>query len=306
MNTKISKKKIKKENGNKKRKPKNGKGFLNKIINKLPFEAHLPGYQYCGPGTHLEKRLNRNDPGINDLDKACKEHDIAYSNTNNMEERHQADKILGNRAWKRFKSLNSGIRERMDALGVAGIMKTKQKLGMGLKTKKGSCIKKKSECKKPKKTKTKPQKKSSVSKVFKNAMSTAKFTLHTKQPKTVPEAAKVAIQAAKTIVKKHNLTEKDIKHGLPRIIPVPKKMGGVLPLIPIFAGLSALGALAGGSAGVANAVISANNAKRNFNEAQRHNQMIEAISLGKSGSGLFLSPYKKGLGLFLGPDPKNV
>ena len=32
-----------------------GKGLLNRIINKLPFELHLTGYQYCGPGTKLEE-----------------------------------------------------------------------------------------------------------------------------------------------------------------------------------------------------------------------------------------------------------
>lgn len=64
-----------------------------------------------------------------------------------------------------------------------------------------------------------------------------------------------------------------------RIIPAPK-IGGVLPMIPIFAGLSALGALMGGSAGVANAVVSANKAKNDLKEVQRHNQLIEAIALG--------------------------
>lgn len=49
---------------------------MNKMINKMPVEAHLPEYQYCGPETHLEKRLARSDPGINKLDTACKEHDI--------------------------------------------------------------------------------------------------------------------------------------------------------------------------------------------------------------------------------------
>ena len=39
-----------------------GKGLLNKIINNLPVELHIPGYQYCGPdGTKLTKRGN----GIN-------------------------------------------------------------------------------------------------------------------------------------------------------------------------------------------------------------------------------------------------
>ena len=55
-----------------------GKGLGNKIINNLPFELHLPGYQYCGPGTKLTEPLARGDPGINPLDAACKDHDIAY------------------------------------------------------------------------------------------------------------------------------------------------------------------------------------------------------------------------------------
>lgn len=39
-----------------------GKGLVDTVINKLPIELHLPGYQYCGPGTKLEKRLTRGDP----------------------------------------------------------------------------------------------------------------------------------------------------------------------------------------------------------------------------------------------------
>lgn len=29
---------------------KSGKGLLDKIIDKLPVELHVPSYQYCGPG----------------------------------------------------------------------------------------------------------------------------------------------------------------------------------------------------------------------------------------------------------------
>lgn len=29
---------------------KRGSGLVNKLIDKLPFELHLPGYNYCGPG----------------------------------------------------------------------------------------------------------------------------------------------------------------------------------------------------------------------------------------------------------------
>ena len=50
-----------------------------KIINNLPVELHIPGYQYCGPGTELTKRLACGDLGTNIVDRACKEHDIVYS-----------------------------------------------------------------------------------------------------------------------------------------------------------------------------------------------------------------------------------
>ena len=96
---------------------------------------------------------------------------------------------------------------------------------------------------------------------------------------------------------------KNTKIKLPkqRIIPIPKT-GGILPLIPIFAGLSALGALSGGAAGIASAVNSAKNAQKKLDEQIRHNKAIEKISIGK---GLYLQPYKKGCGLYLEPYAKN-
>lgn len=108
-----------------------GNGLLNNAINKLPFEMHIPGYQFCGPGTKLKKRLARGDTGINPLDEACKEHDITYSLEKNLENRHNADKILATKAMERFHSSNASIGEKMAALGVAGAMKTKVRLGMG-------------------------------------------------------------------------------------------------------------------------------------------------------------------------------
>ena len=35
-----------------------GKGFINDTINSLPFEMHMPGHNFTGPGTKLNKRLN--------------------------------------------------------------------------------------------------------------------------------------------------------------------------------------------------------------------------------------------------------
>ena len=109
-----------------------GYGLVNRIINSLPVELHVPGYQFCGPGTKLAERLARGDPGINPLDAACREHDIAYSqNRQNLEARHKADKILADKAWSRVAAKDSSFSERAAALGIAGIMDIKPKLGMG-------------------------------------------------------------------------------------------------------------------------------------------------------------------------------
>lgn len=110
-----------------------GAGFLNSVINKLPVELHIPGYQYCGPGTKLQKRLLRGDPGKNPLDRACKEHDIAYTRSPGLAERHVADKELISAAIGRLKAKDASIGERIAALGVAGAIKTKVAMGAGLK-----------------------------------------------------------------------------------------------------------------------------------------------------------------------------
>lgn len=113
-----------------------GDGFLNSAINKLPFELHLPGYNFCGPGTKLEKRLARGDMGINPLDEACKQHDIAYANYKDLKERHQADNTLLKNALSRISSGETPWRERLAAIGVSAAMKAKLKLGMGIKSNK--------------------------------------------------------------------------------------------------------------------------------------------------------------------------
>lgn len=270
-----------------------GRGIADSIINRLPIELHLPGYQYCGPGTKLQKRLERGDPGINSLDKACKEHDISYSIYKNIEDRHRADQILADRAWQISKSRDSKAGERASAWFVTNAMKAKLKLGMGAKlnrkiTKKargvGATLKR------------------NMTKVKKNAVSFRKAVQHASQvlkndpTDNMKGAIKKALKAAKTIIKRKNTIK------IPRIIPVPKT-GGVLPfLIPLFAGLSAVGALSGGAAGIAKAVIGANNAKKQLSESERHNREMEMILVGK---GLHLKPYRKGLGLYLNPQSKN-
>jgi len=112
-----------------------GRGLLNRVIDALPFELHIPGYQFYGPGTHLEKRLARGDRDINSLDAACREYDIAYSRSNDLVERQMADKILAEKARKRIIARNSTLGERAAAAAVWAAMKVKTKIGMGTKTK---------------------------------------------------------------------------------------------------------------------------------------------------------------------------
>lgn len=121
---------------------KKGCGFLNTLINKLPLELHIPGYNYCGPGTKLQRRLDRGDQGINPLDEACKKHDIAYSQFKDINTRNIADRELATVASNRVKASDAKLGEKIAAFGVSNIMNIKSKLGMGLrKRKKGGNLK---------------------------------------------------------------------------------------------------------------------------------------------------------------------
>ncbi|KYN28559.1 hypothetical protein ALC57_02017 [Trachymyrmex cornetzi] len=93
-----------------------GAGLLNKTINALPFKVHIPGYQFCGPGTGLVKRLARGDRNINRLNVACREHDIAYSQSNDLAGRHIADRVLVERARERITASDSTKRTKRKRL----------------------------------------------------------------------------------------------------------------------------------------------------------------------------------------------
>lgn len=251
------------------------------------------------------------------MDRACREHDIAYDKTTNTKERNKFDDILANQAWKRVKSSNASLGERATALGVTGVMKLKSKLGMGLSNKKQlaprAVVKKRVKLKsqpiakargkgieKQKRTSKSQLSATDIKKLLRQAIQNAKQKIKLNNPTTFNDATKTALAAAKQVVTK-KIPKKNLADKLPRVIPIPK-VGGVLPLIPIFAGLSALGALMGGSASIANAVITANSAKNRLKEAHRHNETMEAIALGRpvhTGNGLFLTPYKKGYGLYV-------
>lgn len=259
---------------------KKGSGLLDSIVNKIPIEMHIPGYQYCGPGTKLQKRLRRGDPGINPLDQACKQHDIVYAQHNHGPKRYEADQLLAKSAMKRIVASDASLQERASALAVAAAMKAK----MGL-SKMGGKLNKRIKCLKKKCS-------------FVTLVKKAKDALKKSKPKNLKNAIAIALKKVKQVKKSEIIR--------PRVIPVPKT-GGVLPLIPIFAGLSALGALAGGTTSIIKTINEAQNAKQLLSESSRHNRMMESVALGKSiaGSGLYLKPYKKGYGLYLKPYPTS-
>lgn len=253
------------------RRARKGRGLVNSLINRLPIELHLPGYQFCGPGTNLEKR--KGDSGINQLDRACKEHDIAYNIKKDMDSRKKADKILADKAWQRVKAPDSSWGEKAAALLVTNAMKAKRKIGSGI---------------------NKNKIKTKIS--FIDLVKSSKVN----DVSSILNASKVAYKKAKMHLRGKT------KPSAPRVLPLPTKEGGFLQfLVPLMAGLSAVGSLAGGAASVAKAINEAKEAKLKLDEQKRHNMAIEGQ---KVGNGLYLKPYKNGYGLFIHKEksPKKI
>lgn len=154
------------------------------------------------------------------MDAACKQHDIAYS-SNNPEAREIADKKLQREAFKRVFAKDSSLGERTTALAVTAAMKARRLVG-----KVGGEIK--------------PKKKFDRSKsiTFTKLVREARAKINMAKPDDVGAAAKMALAAVKKR-KRGKIVSR------PRTIKLPTHSGGVLPLIPIFAGLSALGSITG-------------------------------------------------------------
>lgn len=131
----------------------NGSGILNNMLKKIPIpEMHLglpqgeegenvPNgsfnntrkYSYCGPGTKVQQRIAEGYEGINSLDKACKRHDIAYSENKSTKARNTHDDILANEASAIATNPEEPEYVRKDARLVTGVMGTKSRFGMGVK-----------------------------------------------------------------------------------------------------------------------------------------------------------------------------
>lgn len=131
---------------------------------------------------------------------------------------------------------------------------------------------------------------------FKSLVNSAKASIKKEKPENIESAINVAIAGIKK--KKGGK-----KVNVPRTIKLPPITGGVLPLIPIFAGLGALGSIVGTSAGILKTINEARNAQTHLEESKRHNATMEAIAIGESskrGRGFYLhAPRKEGKGFYL-------
>lgn len=103
---------------------------------------------------------------------------------------------------------------------------------------------------------------------FREAVSKIRKHVRWVRTKTVDDTILITLKSAQSI-------KKNIKPAL--IMEVPKT-GGILPLIPIFAGLSAHGTLTGGATVVEKSVILTKSTKQQLEEAW-HKKSMEAITL---------------------------
>lgn len=114
-----------------------GAGLMNTLINKLPFEMHLPGYNFAGPGTRLNKRLNSDltpkpwSKPINKVDNAAYNHDICYLKHSDTKTRNNlCDKTM----LKELDGIyNPTLREKLDKSIIKRLLGLKINVGMGLK-----------------------------------------------------------------------------------------------------------------------------------------------------------------------------
>ena len=96
---------------------------LDALIDLLPFEMHVPHYKFCGPGTKLAERIDRGNVGIKPLDEACRQHDLAYTDSNS--DRRQADRVLAQYAFSRMLAEETQSNERTVAMMTACCMVSK-------------------------------------------------------------------------------------------------------------------------------------------------------------------------------------
>ena len=114
-----------------------GGSLLNKAINNLPFEMHLPGHNFTGPGTKSKKWLNPDltpkkwSKPVNLVDKAAYHHDVCYLKNNDTATRNA---VCDKNMLKELEGIyNLSLGEKLNRSIVSKLIATKVKFGMGVK-----------------------------------------------------------------------------------------------------------------------------------------------------------------------------
>ena len=116
-----------------------GGSLLKKAINNLPFEMHLPGHNFTGPGTKLKKGLNLDltpkkwSEPVNHVDEAAYHHDLCYLKNDDTATRNA---VCNKKVLKELKGIyNPTLRERIDKSIISNLIGAKVKFWMGVKKK---------------------------------------------------------------------------------------------------------------------------------------------------------------------------
>ena len=112
-----------------------GGSFLNTLMNKLPFEMHLSGHNFTGPGTKLYKRFSSDETPnewsipINRVANAAYHHDLCYSKHDDTKTKNEVcDKTM---LGELNEIVNPTLRERIDKSIVGKLINAKVNVGLG-------------------------------------------------------------------------------------------------------------------------------------------------------------------------------
>lgn len=101
---------------------------------KFPGELHIPGMNFAGPGTNVDKRLNPSgsykewSKPVDRVDNAAYIHDLAYTQFKDTPTRNLADKML----LEQVDAIpNPTFREKVERAIIKPIISAKVKFGLG-------------------------------------------------------------------------------------------------------------------------------------------------------------------------------
>ena len=113
---------------------------------KFPGEMHIPGMNFAGPGTNLDKRLTSTDAyqewskPVDRVDNAAYHHDLAYKYYNDKQTRNLADQMMLEEMNAIQNPTQKEIRERKI---IEPIISAKAKFGLGVVKPSARALKKK-------------------------------------------------------------------------------------------------------------------------------------------------------------------